>query len=1033
MATSKSSLQLKVASIFLLLALAFSVGSYLALQWMVLPAFTALEQAEAEEDLGRVKQLIDNELATLAGVARHYSASTASWNFLRGNNPSFPQEFVNSDNWPELNVELMSFFHADGTLLWGELIDPATSEIVGLHNLPEQPMSRGREFIRLKKNIGQLAGIVEGERGLLLVAMQPVHKDDGTGEAAGYLILGRFVSASRLEDYGSRIDVDFNLVPTPKSATIPATIPEKTEGELAGAHSDAATKYFPSHSVKYSYQEDIVTSAEPMLDVFGHYTISLEAYTPRMITKLGSGTNKISVAFLSIMSSLFVLLSWLSIRWLVVDPVTRLKSHMSSIRSTGDLSHSLDLGRNDELGELADEFSVMKTALAEAQRKLESARDEALLSGRRKSEFLASMGHEIRTPMNGVIGMTELLLKTELTQSQFHLTNTVRTSANSLVSVIDDILDFSEIGTGNVLLDPKPFILKTLVRDVNAVVAQPAHSKRLEYVYLEDNKLPIGIVADDRRIRQILINLISNAIKFTAEGEVVLSIVCEKAWWDDGVEMGLFKFAVSDTGIGISPAVKDEIFSAFSQADKSSTRRFGGTGLGLSISKNLVELMGGEIGFESKEGEGAQFWFTLPVQLERSLVPPVQPGNIPDGALEGRNILIVDDNATTRELLLSYAGAWGASAQASSSAAQALEAMQLAMNEGISFDIIVVDYHMPEADGLAFARNVLKEPQLGRPPLIILSSMAEEFSRQDMQSLGVRCYLEKPILRDDLYREIYLAVTTEAEEEGELLEAHIPESRIDEQEKPLDLNVEVLVAEDNAVNQELIQLVLQNFGCSIVIVDDGAQALAKLQQQTFDLVIMDCQMPVMDGFDASLQIREQNILTRTGVPIPILALTANVMEGDKDRCLEVGMDSYIAKPFSSETLERAIRSLLPEEQAASSLDGQALARVREMQREGQPDILTKLIDLYLSTSPALIVDLESGMQSKNARMIEHSAHTLKSSSANLGALQFAELCAEVEVNAREGHLDNIDSQCRRVIEEFSQVCEVLGKERKNEP
>lgn len=1033
-----SSLQLRVASVFVLLALAFSIGSYLALQWMVLPAFTQLEKEEASKDIVLVKQLINAELDSVAGLARQYSLSTQAYNFLSGKSPDWAEKNIRTADWPSIDIDLMYFFTSSGELVWGKIVDPLRGDVHFIHEWDEKPTSRGREFSRINADLGELKGMAEGRFGILLTALQPVYRSNGLGDSAGFVLMGRIITPARRDEFSERIGVDFSVTPV------------QDDGQFAasGGVTPAAT-YYPSQPVAFHYEADSVVTTQRLRDAFNQYVIALEARTPRMISSIGSGIQRLSFAFLTIMSSLFVLLTWLLLRWLVVDPVKKLQIHMSAIRRTGDLSFALDLGRNDELGGLAREFGFMQGALREAHVKVENARDDALSMAKKKSEFLASMSHEIRTPMNGVVGMTELLLNTDLNSAQRHLVDTIKTSSSSLVNVVNDVLDFSQIDTGKIQLAKNTFSLSVLVGELNAIVAESAHRKGLEYITIEHDTIPGGIVADDRRIRQVLVNLVGNAIKFTQEGQVVLSISCERTWWDNEIEKAQIKFSVTDTGVGISAAQREKVLSEFGQADTSSTREFSGTGLGLAISRHLVHRMQGEFGFESEEGAGSEFWFTLPVELNRS-ADVAECADIDAGdALQGKSILIVDDNATNCEVLKSHTTDWGANAVAVFSGQEALGLLEHELNTGSGFDVVILDSLMPGMSGADLAKRVCADKKYGEPIMVMLSSMAQAMSEQELTALGISCYLAKPVLREDLYLKIARALKEAPLQhaENKFLESSSPNKGSD-----VKLDADVLVAEDNPVNQQLIDMVLQDFGCRCVLVGNGEEALDELGRRTYDLVIMDCQMPVMDGFEATQKIRELAVLSSAGSRIPIIALTANAMKGDRDRCLQAGMDSYISKPFSSQTLGDAIQALLPDmsevpsaseskievdpetdaEGEAVVIDQESLDRVRQMQREGQPDILTRLIDVYLNSSPDLIGKLESALEANDIAAIELNAHTLKSSSANLGALRYSALCSEAEQAAREGGSKDLEALCRQIISEFEAVCDALRKERKND-
>jgi two-component system, sensor histidine kinase and response regulator len=619
--------------------------------------------------------------------------------------------------------------------------------------------------------------------------------------------------------------------------------------------------------------------------------------------------------------------------------------------------------------------ATMTTDVTERKRALE----EAVEASRSKSEFLANMSHEIRTPLNGVIGMTELLLGTELTGEQRNYAQTAASSGEALLGVIDDILDFSKIEAGKLELDTHDFDLRELVEDTSEMLAPQAHGKGLELTAFVAADAPAMVRGDRGRLRQVLTNLLSNAVKFTHRGEVAVRL--------DLVERDAagakLRFEVSDTGIGIAKGKLDKLFESFSQADSSITRRYGGTGLGLAISRQLVQLMGGEIRAESGAGRGSRFSFAVTLPEVEGTRPA--PRELP---VEPLKILAVDDTATNREIVAAYLRTGGHDATAVGSGADALAVLRAAAAAGEPFDVVVLDGQMPGMDGFELAAAISDEPALGDVRLVMLASTGDHRARA--REVGIPTYLTKPVRRERLLEAMADAV-------GEEPEAPAPAA-----EGPATA-VRVLVAEDNEVNQLVIEKMLAKRGFDVDIAADGVEALAKLATGTYAAVFMDCQMPNLDGYSTTARIREQE---RGGERLPVIAMTAHAMMGDRERCLEAGMDDYLSKPLRADALEQVLERWLGVERATSSPEPSAVdalidaARMRTF-RDDYPDIVDQLLDLFLTSTPPLIDELRTALESGDDDELRRAAHKLKGSCQNIGATFMATLCRSIETGERD--------------------------------
>ncbi len=645
----------------------------------------------------------------------------------------------------------------------------------------------------------------------------------------------------------------------------------------------------------------------------------------------------------------------------------------------------------ETIGQVATQLS----RVAERQRannELAMARDAAMESSRLKSDFLATMSHEIRTPMNGVIGLTGLLLSTDLDPRQLQYAEGVQSAGEALLAIINDILDFSKIEAGRLELEVIDFDLVQVIEEAAGLVASPAQRKGLELVTSCPASLPGGVRGDPARLRQVLLNLASNAVKFTLDGEVVLRA---QLVGDSGDEVTI-RFEVTDTGIGISEADGQRLFEPFSQADASTTRRFGGTGLGLAISRRLAAAMGGELGFESVVGRGSTFWFTLPLQRQAVAAAPVP------APAAGVSVLVVDDNATSRTVLREQLGA---GADESADGVGALRMLRAAAARGRPYGFALIDAGMSGMDGVELVRRIAADPALATTRPVLLVTAASAAGRFTCPP-GVTC-LTKPV------RVSQLAEALQAAGPPTVRASSLPAT------PPPEIRGHVLVVEDNASNQLVAVGILRLLGYRADVASDGTEALDALDRVRYDAILMDCQMPEMDGFTATREIRLREV---GGRHTPVIAMTAGASDSDRDQCLSSGMDDFLSKPVKPRDIDAMLTRWVVARDAGTgepALDHAVLEELRQLTPDGS--LLADIVDTFLGTVPDHISQLEAAVAAGEAGAVRQCAHRLRGESSAVGAVELAALCKSLEEQTIAGRLDGAPALASSIASAFERV------------
>ncbi len=873
-----------------LILLASGVAVLVGLLWallytLTLRSFARLEQTETAIDIGRAARALRQTIAEFHLKSADWSTWDDTWHFVIDHNPAYLSSNTTNQTFVNMHLNAIVITDTTGHVVFSKEVDFAHGKERPFRPALMSALQASARLSRIDRPDDASQGIVVLPEGPVIVTARPILTSQGRGPIHGTLVFARDLTSREIYELSDRTLLRVSLHPLRGAA--PADVRKAKEALWRG-----------ETTVVETLDKEHVAGYSLLRDLFGRPEMILKVEAPRDLYREGLVFLQALLWSVPVLGLLFgALMVWILERQ-ILRRLGQLAQQVARLGRDRD-ALGVRLEGSDELAQLASTLNESLEARRDIERELEAARDAAEDASRAKSGFLAAMSHEIRTPMNGVLGMTSLLLDTELSPVQREFAVTIQNSADALLTIINDILDFSKIEAGKLTIEPLTFDLSTAIDEVCDLLLPKASEKNIELVVRYAEEAPRGLIGGAGRIRQVLMNLVGNAIKFTPQGYVLIDVEGARI---DGAHAQL-TVHVRDTGIGITPEAQSRLFQVFSQADASTTRRFGGTGLGLAISRRIVEAMGGEMGVDSWPGEGSDFWFTLRLALD-----PVPAQRPEDAELGGRRVLIVDDVAVIRTLLMKKLVGWDIESAGAASGHEALDALRSAAAAGRPFDAALIDLRMPEMDGEALYHELRQDPALAELQVVLMTGHPKRGDGARFEAAGIDGYLVKPIRDTLLLRTLTAALGVPRRERRGIITRHSlgengAMTTVAAVQQAEFHGLRILLAEDNSTNQKIAVRMLEQLRCRVSVAANGVEAVELSRRFPFDLILMDVQMPEMDGFEAAQKIRAHE---GTQSHTPIVALTANVMESDRQACAEAGMDDFVGKPIKREDLLRVL-------------------------------------------------------------------------------------------------------------------------------
>jgi signal transduction histidine kinase/DNA-binding response OmpR family regulator len=985
----------------------------LSTQVVVRQRFEQIELQDGREDMYRVQNTLDADLESLAVIVSNYAFRDEIYDFIEGKRANSMERNFSDDALNNLRFCLVGIYRKDGTPVFEKWFDPTAGHSIPVPKAFRQYRTENPSLVVFSNENRRVLGIIMLSDTPLLVSAQPVLKSDASGPFNGVLLMGRVLDETEVKRLGNIVDFPLDIQPY-------------FSDNLSSDYLQAKTMMLRSRrAVAIPLSDKEITSYAILRDVRNQPAVIIRLRENRSLYRQGlliTGYIRLSVIAIGVVFGLIFLFS---LELLVLRRLLRLDGALVKIGQGGDLAArvpALECGGSDEIANLSLSVNKMLEALERAQREASARITEAVNTANRmakearaaskaKSDFLANMSHEIRTPLNGVIGMSELLINSPLTDHQKLYTRTITYSADLLLTLINDILDFSKIEAGMLELENVPFHLHDMVEGLVETFSQRAADKGIELICGIDPAVPAHVAGDQVRLRQVLSNLLANAIKFTEQGMVCLKCSLEQQA-DATVTLN---FQVTDTGIGFSAKQRRRLFQSFSQGDASTTRKYGGTGLGLAICKQLVELMGGKIDVSSVPGKGSTFRFTVCLQT-------VNAGDetlaLRYDGLHGLRVLIVDDNAINQDVLATVMSNWGMSVEIASDGAKALQLLERAACGGKPFSLALIDYHMPGMDGVRLAEEIKARTTIAHTLLILLTSIVRLQSAEELAAAGFQTLLMKPIRQSALFNAIIATLTGAQAVEGALMSDITATTDIATVvDIPLDLHL--LLAEDNEINRMVFREMLSTFGLECDMAENGADAVEAAKRQRYDIIFLDCQMPIMDGYMATRSIRKFEVEENVTHPSVIIALTANALPSDRERCLAAGMNDYMSKPLQRDVLLSMITRWTSDSTGESgsavhdSDDDDARAALRAeitaleeqipvnmddlLKRcAGKESFALQMLTQFVERTRTEVVDLKEAIEHRDGVVVKALAHRIKGTAATLAAEQLRQCAARLE-------------------------------------